>query len=300
MFHLLAFALAASVMSQEPAPAPLIAHSSGLPVAEVRVEGHGPYRFVIDTAASNTVVLPALRNVLPITLERRDGQQVNGASGSAEVPMVGIRQLETQGRQFANLTAFDMPPGPVDALQVHGILGADVIAHAILDIDPQAAAWAIRDTAPVLPEGRVSHRVPITLDNARAPRVTVRIDGVTIEAVVDTGARASIVNWRAASLLGLSPTTEGLRQGSPIKGVSSHATANVLHTARELQIGGASIKAPEFRVADLPVFIVVGLADKPAIILGMDQLKHFRTIIDYRGGEMTLIPATGAEAKASD
>lgn len=288
MMHALC-ALGLAITAAATPPTPLIAHSSGLPITEVKIEGHGPYRFVIDTAASSTVVLPSLHAALPVTLEKRGGQQVNGAAGSADVAMVAIRDLETQGKRFTGLTAFDMPPGPIDTLQVHGILGADVIAHAVLDIDLKGGHWAIRDEIPVLPSSAIQHRASIKLDDARAPRVTVWLDGYPIDAVVDTGARVTVVNWRAAELLGLTPASESLRAGSAVKGVSAHATANSVHTARKLEVGGATIASPEFRIADLPVFKAIGLADKPAMILGIDQLGRFRTIIDYKRGEMILV-----------
>ncbi len=288
----LALALTGAAAVERPST-PLMAHDSGLPVTEVTIEGHGPYRFVIDTAASNTVVLPSLHAALPVKLEKKGGLEVNGAAGSAEVATVLIRTLETQGRRFTGLTAFDMPPGPVDALQVHGILGADILAEGILDVDLAQGRWALRDAIPSLPASATKHRAAITLDDALAPRVKVWLDGYPIDAVVDTGARVTIVNWRAASLLGLTRESEGLRAGSAVKGVSGHSSANAVHTARKLEVAGALIERPEFRIADLPVFEVVGLADRPAMILGMDQLGRYRTIVDYKGLELVLIAPAG-------
>ncbi|KQW71710.1 hypothetical protein ASE17_02125 [Phenylobacterium sp. Root77] len=294
IFALALAAAAALTPSSAPPSSPLIEHSSGLPVTEVQIEGHGPYRFIIDTAASSTVILPSLHAALPVTLKKRGGLEVSGAAGKAAVETVAIKELETQGRRFSGLTAFDMPPGPIDALQVHGILGADVLAHAILDIDMAAGQWAIHDEEPVLASSAREHRTAITLDDALAPRVTVWLDGYPIDAVVDTGARATIVNWHAAALLGLNPESEGLRAGGTLKGVSSHATPSSVHTARKLEVAGAVIAKPDFRIADLPVFQTVGLADKPGMILGMDHLGRFRTIIDYKGRELILVAAPGA------
>ena len=289
----LALALTSAGALAERPTTPLMVHSSGLPVTEVTIEGHGPYRFVIDTAASSTVVLPSLHAALPVKLEKRGELEVNGAAGSAKVATVAIRTLDTQGRRFTGLTAFDMPAGPVDALRVHGILGADVLAQGVLDVDLAQRRWALRVAMPSLPISAQNHRTAITLDDALAPRVTVWIDSYPIDAVVDTGARATIINWRAASLLGLTPQSEGLRAGSAVKGVSSHASANAVHIARKLEVAGALIERPELRIADLPVFDVVGLADRPAMILGMDQLGRYRTIIDYKGLELVLVAPAG-------
>jgi hypothetical protein len=49
----------------------------------------------------------------------------------------------------------------------------------------------------------LSASVPFVLDDMRAPRLTIRLNGVEVPAILDTGARGTIINWAAAKAIGL-------------------------------------------------------------------------------------------------
>ncbi|NML08292.1 retroviral-like aspartic protease family protein [Sphingomonas sp. G-3-2-10] len=255
---------------------------SGHPVAQVSIDGAPPKRFVIDTAASSTVILPRLRAELPTMPVTMQG--VSGAAGSAQVEVARIDRLQVDGRTFRDRPAILLPPGPVDALGVDGILGADVIADFAVEMDIPGRRWRMADrAAPEMLRG-LPHSVAFTLDDQRAPRLTVRLNGVEVPAILDTGARGTIVNWAAAARIGLTPQSEQLRPASDVRGATSHGTASVKVRLDMLGIGEARIAAPEVRIADLPVFGVVGFKPgEPAVILGIDMFADRRFVIDHPG-----------------
>lgn len=281
----------AAVATAAPATAePMTVLPNGLPVAHVSVEGHGPFRFIIDTGASSTAVLPALHAALPVRLRTAARQNLNGAGGAQSVNMLQLSRLGVAGRLEQGLRAFDLPDGPVNQMGVHGVLGADVLARYELEMDVPGRRWTLRTPTAQAPTG-ASATVPFTLDDASAPRLTVVVDGKAIPAMLDTGARGTIINWAAARALGVQPSDPGLKANGAAEGATTGATALVAKQFRELRIGELANADPKLMIADLPFFAVLGLADKPGMILGIDQLSARPFVVDYARGELRIAAA---------
>ncbi|WP_176472940.1 retroviral-like aspartic protease family protein [Sphingomonas lenta] len=264
---------------------PLEVLPTGHPVAQVRLGDRGPYRFVIDTAASNTSLLPRLADQLPELRRDAADAPLNAASGRTTTQIAKLPRFVAHGRTFRDLPAFLLPAGPVDALGVDGVLGADVVSTYALEIDAPGRRWSLLDApTPTMLRGTLPP-VPFTLDAARAPRVTVMLNGKPVPAILDTGARATFVNWAAARLAGVTPDTPGLSSGGEAKGVSRHATPTA-STTFEVAVGEYQRPAAKVRIADLPIFALVGMGNGPAMILGIDAFADRRIVIDHPRGQL--------------
>jgi predicted aspartyl protease len=267
---------------------------SGHPIAEVALDGSKPLRFIIDTAASSTSILPRLRAAMPASMLASGSQNLDGAAGKTQIETLTLKRLTVDGRTFDGLTAFALPPSPVDDLGVDGVLGADVIARFAVEMDMPGRVWRMADApTQAMLEGMLPP-VPITLDEALTPKLTVQVDDMAIPAILDTGAKGTIMNWAAARLLGLTPDSPGVIKASTVKGVTTHGTASVTNTFRELRIGQASKPQVTLRIADLPVFTALGFAEgQPALILGIDMLADRRFVIDHPGKRLFLSKRIG-------
>lgn len=273
--------LAAILAPMAAAAEPLEVLENGLPVAAVTVGESGPYRFIIDTAASNTNLLPTFIAQAPRAQLRRSTREISGAAGKVEVEVVTLDTLTVAERTHTGLEAFELPPSPIDALGVHGILGADVITRYVLDLDVPRRRWSLDEQVSAAALSGMFSPISIWLDDAKAPRLTVLIDGVEIPAVVDTGARGTILNWQAARQLGLSADHPAVSHQGAAQGATSGATPLVKATLKELQIGEFRRASPVLNIGDLPIFEVLGLSKGPGMILGMDQLGDRRVILDF-------------------
>jgi len=288
-------ALAALLLAAPAAAAPLEVLPSNHPVAEVGIDGQGPYRFVIDTAASGTAVVPRLRAALSGSLRPAGPAPLDGVSGRAQIETVSIARLTADGRTFRDLRAVALPASSVDKLGVDGILGADVVAHYALEMDLAGRGWRIAET--LGPEAyRGMHApVPIELTAGKAPKLMVRVDGIEMPAILDTGARGTMMNWAAARALGLTPDTPGLKPADAVKGATSHETPSVSATFAMLAVGDARFPDRSVRIADLSVFAALGLAEGPAMILGMDAFADRRFIVDHPGRRLYVSPPASAD-----
>ncbi len=270
---------------------PLEMLPSGHPVVRVAVDGSAPRRFVIDTAASETTILPKLRAAMAGLVVKPSDEPLDGAAGRSEVETATVGLLEVAGFGFRSLEALVLPPGPVDGLGVDGILGADIIADFAVELDIPAHRWRMTRSADAAMLRGLSASVPFTLDEERAPRLTIRLNGVEVPAVLDTGARGTIINWAAAKAIGLTPDTPGLVKGTDVRGATAHATPSVKAKLARLSIDTAEMRDRDIRIADLPVFKVLGFeADQPAVILGIDMFADRRFVIDHPGLRLHVSP----------
>ncbi|WP_083720522.1 aspartyl protease family protein [Sphingopyxis sp. QXT-31] len=270
---------------------PLEVLPSGHPVVQVSIDGAEPKRFVIDTAASSTTIMPKLRAEMPGLVAKLSDTPLNGAAGRSDVETTVVRQVAVAGHVFNSPELMLLPPGPTDHLGVDGILGADIIADFTVELDMPGGLWRM---TPKLEAGMLeglSASVPFVLDDMRAPRLTIRLNGVEVPAILDTGARGTIINWAAAKAIGLTPDSPGLAKASDIKGATNHAMPSVEAPIDALMIGDAMVAGRKVRVADLSIFKVLGFApEQPAVILGIDMFADRRFVIDHPGLRLHVSP----------
>lgn len=268
---------------------------SGHPVVLVSIDGSAPKRFVLDTAASITAILPKLRAELPGVTVKPAGRPLNGVAGQTQVETARVDRLHVAGRTFRARDLLLLPPSPTDGLGIDGILGADIVANYVVAMDMPGRAWRMTDTVEAGMLDGLTASVPFTLDDQRAPRLTVRLNGVEVPAVLDTGARGTILNWAAARAIGISADSPGVTKASDIKGATSQAIASVEASLTALAIGEAEIAGPKVRVADVPIFKILGFQlDQPAVILGIDMFAGRRFVIDHPGLRLHISPPTAA------
>ncbi len=258
---------------------PLERLQGGLAATEVRVDGLGPFRFVIDTAATQTTLLPSYwtaSGARPATVRT---QSIQGVGGASEIEIVRIGRLAVADRTFDGLEAYRLGASPLDRLGAQGVLGADVLSRHVLVLDAGARDWRLDQT--IAAEDARLPGEAFTLDAASTVRLTVTIDGVRLPAIVDTGATGTIINWAAARALGIEPEDPTLGGGGTAQGVGAAATTLVKRQVERFTLAGVERRGSTIRIGDLPIFGALGFTGGPAVIVGMDQFADRRLVIDY-------------------
>ncbi|MEI4508889.1 retroviral-like aspartic protease family protein [Sphingopyxis sp. CCNWLW253] len=287
-----------AVAAPSAAMQPLEILPSGHPVVQVSIDGSVPKRFVIDTAASSTTIMPKLRAEMPGLVAKLSDDPLDGAAGRSDVETAVVKQVEVAGHVFHSPELMLLPPGPTDRLGTDGILGADIIADFAVELDMPGRRWRMTRKVEAGMLDGLSVSVPFVLDDMRAPRLMIRLNGVEVPAILDTGARGTIINWAAAKAIGLSPDSPGLAKASDIKGATNHVTASVEAPIDALTIGEAKVEGRKVRIADLSVFKALGFTlDQPAVILGIDMFADRRFVIDHPGLRLHISPPAAPAPK---
>jgi predicted aspartyl protease len=107
--------------------------NTSLVVVPVRINGHGPYRFLLDTGASNTVLSLSIADGLGIPRGRSYTLATGGGNVTASVRKlsaftVGPARLENVEAAVANVPLFK-------TMKVDGVLGSDYLRRFKISID---------------------------------------------------------------------------------------------------------------------------------------------------------------------
>lgn len=276
-------ALCVVLIAQPVLAEPLEVLDSGHPIANVLLNGQGPYRFVIDTAASGSAVTPKLAKERADLFASGDNRQLAGASGQVGISTVKVRSLGADGKIFQDLVLAALPPSPVDKLGVDGIIGADVLSGSVFDLDIAGGRWELMAAISAEQAALLPPAIPFTLSLGQAPVIPITIEGQRILAIVDTGAKGTIMNAAAARALGLESAGGSLEKGQLIGGATGSAQS-LKATLKNVMIGESTRTELPVRIADLPVFQVSGFKlDEPVVLLGIDAFAGGRLVVDYPG-----------------
>lgn len=246
--------------------------------APVRVNGRGPFPFMVDTGADTSVVSVELAAALG--LESAGFARVNGIAGSRVAPRAHVAELQVGGRSVRRVKAPLLAREHMGAL---GIIGLDCLHDQRVDIDFRRNRMAVRpskkepaDPGAIVVYGKTRFGRLILVDS------TVRREPVYV--VLDTGAQDTIGN---AALHALLNRRRRARLVDPAVAVElASATGQTvggrLDRMEELTLGGVRVVGVPVVYADLHTFRVYKLVDEPALMLGMNTLRSFRGLnIDF-------------------
>lgn len=242
--------------------------------ATVPVEGSfGVRQFVFDTGAEGSAVYADFAD--EAGLKASGSEKLQGQTGVAEVSLVQIAGLTLDGTTKTKIQAVKLDPR-ADGVPLAGIVGLDLFGDRTVDFDLPRKRLALLAAGerPIAGAGLVA--TP-TLGNLLT--IPVTIGGVTATAVIDTGARKTRINWKLGTLLGIDRAT--LAKGDTIQGATNKAIETGATAVSNVQLGMRALAKAPVLVADLPVFEAFGVADRPAIILGMDWLTETRMVVDF-------------------
>ncbi|WP_133479764.1 retroviral-like aspartic protease family protein [Cognatilysobacter segetis] len=299
MKTLASFALLLAVLSPVASAGvqPLERTDAGHAAVRVQLDGHAPQRFIVDTGASTTAVYGPARRSLALSPEPGAQAQLVGVGGAQAIERYRLPALTVAGVRVDGVLATGLPDGVAHGDGLAGILGRDVFGDRVVEFDFAAGRFGLHAPGTV-PATRTGWTVlPIRLlPDAGFVLLDVQVDGRPVTAVLDTGARHSYVNWHAARQAGLAPGAAGLARGASSGGATAHRIEFDTAAFRKVEAGAVAFEAPRLRVADLPVFEPMGLADGPGLILGLDLLGDRRIVVDYPGRRLLVEARVAAPA----
>jgi predicted aspartyl protease len=251
---------------------------------EVRIDGAGPFRFVVDTGADRTVI----SDEVAASLGLQRGRQVilNGIVRSLATDTVLVANFSVGSVVRKNL---ELPVLPRALLQADGYLGLDTVDGLRVTFDFRNHALEIgrphsrftsssssyqlgSNDASLVAEGSSGH--------LRA--VDCYAGGVPSAAFIDSGAEVSIGN---------TPLFEALAARHPnrldlgtveVSGITGGHVLGRLTMIDKIQLQRLEFTDCSLVIVDLQVFDIWGLSNKPALMIGMNYLRQFGSVaIDY-------------------
>ena len=240
----------------------------------VRIGEAGPFPFVIDTGAQNTVVSTALAERLALRPAGR--ATVVGVAGTQSVATVEIDEIGLGRRTFNGLIA---PLLDQRDLGADGMIGLDSLQDQRVLIDFTTNLIAIDEARNLGGNRGFEIVVRARRRSGQLILTHARLDGVAVDVVIDTGADSTIGNRALQRAL----AHKGAPLGGELYSVTGQRLAAQVGLAERLSFGGVHLNNVAIAYADAPPFAVLGLDRKPAILLGMRELRGFRRVaIDFK------------------
>jgi hypothetical protein len=243
---------------------------------EVRVNGRGPYQFVVDSGADTSVVgLRIARDLqlplgTPVTLYNMTDRNI--------VDRVRVDALSLGPSIIRNL---QLPALREADLGGAGMIGIDALARQRLMLDFEKRLIRIEDAS--RPAKSLPGDIVVTARLQRGQLILTRVKAgrVSLDAVIDTGSQITIGN--SALRRKLVRSRLGKLRTVTATGVTGTTVELELAQIGELRLGSVVLRNVPMAFADVPPFEMFGLADRPALLLGTDLLESFRRVsLDFR------------------
>lgn len=261
----------------------------GRVLAPVRVNGQGPFRFILDTGANRSVLSPKVAAALKLEPASEKPISVHGVTGSAILPAVVVDTLQAGDLILVRNRRMPVLSESVLA-DADGILGIEGLAGARIEIDFQDDRVTIaKSKGEPAAAGMVT--IPVMLRHGGLLMARAHVGRQRVMAVIDTGAERSLGNLALRRSLEIAPNVPGDAAVTKVFGATPDVGEGTSLIAPTVRIGEAELKGLEVTFADLYVFRIWGLEQEPALLIGMDLLGTVqRLVIDYRRREIHLKP----------
>ena len=268
--------LAAQDAAQNPAPVDVIsiaADANARMTVAVRIAEQGPFRFMIDTGSQNTVLSTDLAARLALKPDRT--ARLIGVAGVQTVGMVLIDQLDLGRRSYYSLLAPLLQRVDIGS---DGILGLDSLQGQRVQLDFRKNEIEVDDAKAL--GGNRGYEIVVTARRRSGQLIMTNalIDGVKVQVVIDTGSEYSVGNRALERAL----SRQGGRGTMVLHSVTGQDITADVGLARNLKIEQMNFGNVVIAYADAPPFKALQLDAKPALFLGMRDMRSLdRIAIDF-------------------
>ena len=237
---------------------------------QARVDGHGPFRFAVDTGASgwgraDASLVAALHLKAQGPATNSDGMK----AAQVATTHIGSLALGRLVRKNLDIITRDYDSHMSPAAAFSGIIGRQFFADGLLIIDYPGRTLSFSHKLSLPSKGKN------ILGYERAFRVPISIGNIQTEGNLDTGADVSFVLpkslFERVSNAPLEPVGQGRLPNSQV------ATQRAM-VRGPFRMGGVSLANVEARVSDR----------YPELLVGAHALQHFVVMIDQRSKRIAL------------
>ncbi|MDT7534099.1 aspartyl protease family protein [Sphingobium sp. SA2] len=258
----------------------------------IHIDGKGPWNFIIDTGSQRTVIARDLAERL--ALPARTNVTIISMTGRSEATTVAVPRLGFAGGTIDDIEA---PVLEGEHLGAPGLLGLDSLHAKRVTLDFRSGQMAIassnaRRSAKVDPdtivvEARRKRGQLILLDS--------NVNGMRVAIMLDTGTNFSIGNMALRNKLIAKKRAPELLTAS-LTSVTGGTLTGEVGLIKAVRMGRVNLIDVPVLFVDASPFAELGMADKPALLLGISALRLFdRVAIDFGRGKVDfLLPDASA------
>ena len=263
--------------------APTLRDQIGRIWAPVMIDGKGPFRLALDTAASRSGVTARVAATLGIPLDQSSHLMLRGVTGSAAVPSIRVGSLVVGDLTLASVTL----PIVTDALGgADGVLGTEALGDKRIYIDFQHDFIGITFSRGQR-AGEDFKIIPMERSSLGLIVVKLSVGDVAATGIIDTGSQVTIGNSAMLKALRGYRRDHGLSE--QIEGATTAVQTGQAFDVPTILLGTLGIRGARAIYGDMHIFETWKMTKEPVLLIGMDTIGQLDTVvIDYRLRELQL------------
>jgi predicted aspartyl protease len=240
----------------------------------VRIGDQNTFTFIIDTGSQTTVLARSIAERLALPSSRR--ANIVGIGGRETADTVMVSELGLGRRSFQNMEVVLFEAHDIGA---DGIVGIDSLQRQRVLLDFARHQFTVGDVRSQ--GGNKNFDIVVTARRRLGQLIMTDalIDGFRTDVIIDTGAETSIGNNALRQAL---DRRASIQDTVSLLSVTGQTVTGELGYPRKLTIGDFDINNLLVAYVDSPVFEVLKLNRRPALLLGMRELRLFKRVaIDF-------------------
>ncbi len=251
-------------------------------LAPVTLEGVASW-MVIDTGAETSLITPEVAERLALAPDPGRSSDLLGVAGLVHSRNVLIRGFEIGGVGARTLSVGVGEIGVFSPnVPVAGLLGADVLSRFDVELNAPAlrmGLYVVSGCTGFVPWRGSASAIPVRFGERGLTFLPLRIDDHPVRALLDTGARVSLMTRRLSASLGV---TAAMLESDPARGGVGIGLTNLAmrqHRFDRVALGATTVRGMAIDVADLRLPGV-------EMLLGADWTASRDIWISYSGSTL--------------
>ncbi|MBS0332932.1 MAG: aspartyl protease family protein, partial [Proteobacteria bacterium] len=208
---------------------------------------------------------------------------VHGIAGIEPADLVAVRRLAVGAVTSGNLI---LPVLPKAQLGADGLLGVDILRDRVMSLEFDLNRFEIAASGRGAAIGRLTgsrirpayEPIPVSAAyrNGQLVILDAQVGGVRVAAFIDSGAQVTVGNRVLRDAVVRTHPDFGPRLAPvPLISATGQTARGEFAPLPLLRLGGMQIDSVLGVFADLHIFDLWKLNDRPAILIGVDVLRHF-------------------------
>lgn len=279
-------------------------------VIETIINGQGPFRFMIDTAASRTSIFEKTRKNLNIPLLVNSDVYISGIVQSSYRPSIHLNNLSFAGQSFDDhkvvvLKDWEDIEDPID-----GILGLEVFENLTLKFSHKHNMLKVGQHD-LRKKSKTKYRKwkrirlmknPYPTDDYGLLFTYTKLGNLKIPTIVDTGANFTTINWLSVKGTSVEKNKRRLHKQWVVQGAVGEFKPRIRIRMETINVGGITFKNHDLLIMDFNQLPINNYGKYPLVIAGIDLMAGRDFVFNFRAQELWIEPRSkklDLRAKAS-
>lgn len=243
---------------------------------DVEINGQGPFSFVVDTGAERSVLTPYVAERLNLPVG--PNILIHGVSDVVTSPTARIDSMQAGEARMGSTI---LPVLPYERVGADGLLGVDILDRRNIVMDFRNRRLLIRRSQFYSELTRRADEISVQAD-ARFGRLSLtdaRVGGSRTIAIIDSGGGVSIGNMALQrAIAARRRRSSDLVKPARLITAGGEIYLGEFRVVPSINMGNLQLTNVPVAFADVHIFDIWGLNDRPAVLMGADILRLFAKV----------------------